>query len=320
MSVNTDFKANTGKVSGISVKELVKSLLSQNLIDDDEAEIIKEHGIIKIGNKIIPIIDGAPNLLDGMTPVYWDSQNNEITGNDEAFDITQYYSYSKTDKRWANAKTEDGSYWVWIPRFAYKITQGAYTANAGKIEIQFIDRYNYFIKDELDAEGYKIIEKQDESVLKVNPNEVTYTGDVQNEYLVHPAFTSNADNGGGFGELSGIWVAKFEMSQEKSEDGLNWEAIDTNEDNKLYGDMLTTNAGNTQENLRIVSKPDNFISWRSSYKTAYFNSKNYYKVGKSHLMKNSEWGAIAYLTYSEYGLNGVDIGRSPSRFAGGRTW
>ena len=24
-------------------------------------------------------------------------------------------------KRWANAKSADGSYWVWIPRYAYKI-------------------------------------------------------------------------------------------------------------------------------------------------------------------------------------------------------
>ena len=28
---------------------------------------------------------------------------------------------------------------------------------------------------------------------------------------------------------------------------------------------------------------------------------------EAHLMKNSEWGAVAYLTQSKYGRNGVEI-------------
>ncbi len=31
----------------------------------------------------------------------------------------EWYSYE--DKKWANAQTQDGSMWVWIPRYAYRI-------------------------------------------------------------------------------------------------------------------------------------------------------------------------------------------------------
>ena len=41
--------------------------------------------------------------------------------------IQNWYDYDK--KQWANAKTLDGSYWVWIPRYAYKITSGFHCAS-----------------------------------------------------------------------------------------------------------------------------------------------------------------------------------------------
>ena len=49
-------------------------------------------------------------------------------------------------------------------------------------------------------------------------------------------------------------------------------------------------------------------SWRdikigNCYTTAY----NYDRSKESHMMKNSEWGAVAYLTHSQYGRNGKEI-------------
>ena len=75
----------------------------------------------------------SPKLASGMIAVYWDSNGNEITGNDTNFVYNDWYDYSKTslsfgtdylESKWANAKTSDGSYWVWIPRFAYNIQNG----------------------------------------------------------------------------------------------------------------------------------------------------------------------------------------------------
>ena len=54
-----------------------------------------------------------PKLITGMTPIYWDENNTEIIVTESNKD--KWYNYKQ--KRWANAKTEDGSYWVWIPRY-----------------------------------------------------------------------------------------------------------------------------------------------------------------------------------------------------------
>ena len=53
----------------------------------------------------------------------------------------------------------------------------------------------------------------------------------------------------------------------------------------------------------MIIKP-NIYSWRgisvsNIFKTAY----NYYRELDSHMMKNTEWGAVAYLSHSKYGIN-----------------
>lgn len=51
----------------------------------------------------------------------------------------------------------------------------------------------------------------------------------------------------------------------------------------------------------MVSKP-NVKSWTDIYiGNCYLNALNYNTTLDSHLMKNSEWGATAYLTHSQYG-------------------
>lgn len=59
-----------------------------------------------------------PEMLDGMMGIYWEENGNEtriVSEND-----ANWYSYSKNNFRMANAKTEDGNYWVWVPRFLFK--------------------------------------------------------------------------------------------------------------------------------------------------------------------------------------------------------
>jgi len=54
-------------------------------------------------------------------------------------------------------------------------------------------------------------------------------------------------------------------------------------------------------------------SWRNiNIANMYENSRNYgdslgHDEYESHLMKNSEWGAVAYLTHSRYGRNGTEV-------------
>ncbi len=58
----------------------------------------------------------APQIADGLTPVII-GDNGEITK------VSQYDNnwYDYEHQKWANAQSEDGSLWVWIPRYAYKI-------------------------------------------------------------------------------------------------------------------------------------------------------------------------------------------------------
>ena len=69
----------------------------------------------------------TPDLADGkLTPIKWvDGNVVETTANDP-----DWYSYTTTDKKWANAKTSDGSLWVWIPRYAYQIADNYHTNSA----------------------------------------------------------------------------------------------------------------------------------------------------------------------------------------------
>ena len=73
----------------------------------------------------------TPNI-GGMIPIKWNGSSwVETTVNDP-----DWYDY--TAKKWANAKTSDGSMWVWIPRYAYSVTSGYHSSNAGTIEVEFM--------------------------------------------------------------------------------------------------------------------------------------------------------------------------------------
>lgn len=210
------------------------------------------------------------------------------------------YTGNVTTSKWANAMTTDGSMWVWIPRYAYKITSGYHTngATGGTIEIKFLKNGTN-----------EFLDGTNETVL-TDPSQVTYTDNVQNEWLVHPAFTANANNGGGFGEISGFWFAKFEIS------GL------TAVENDVITSAVFKSAPGV-ESLRRVSIGDFYKFARQQLYGETGTQDNadgftYTSFGQSHIIKNSEWGAVAYLAQSAYGANGTGIeGNTSSYITGG---
>ncbi|MCL2859873.1 MAG: type II secretion system GspH family protein [Oscillospiraceae bacterium] len=271
-------------------------------------------------------IVSPPKLASGMKAVYWakddsgdidtlNPANNTteiVQGDNPNFKIENWYNYvagdnitdSKTS-RWANAKTEDGSYWVWIPRYEYKIDytgvkQGVNTdvTKAGKIEINFIPT-----SAKSGASGYTTATSKGQVVNGVTVDAgITVSSD---GYIIHPAFTDGTNNGYANGEwdseLSGFWVAKFEMSMEKD------------------GKYEPSDVGNyaISSNIKAVSKPG-VSSWTDiNIANSYENSFNYDRAKESHLIKNSEWGAVAYLTHSQYGRNGTEVSTNNCGFTGG---
>ena len=258
----------------------------------------------------------APVLTSNMTPIKWDGYTETETTEDDA----DWYSYERQSSttenggtsRWANAKNSDGSYFVWIPRFAYKITY--YTDESkqaiseeetlyANIDIVFLEGTSNNYVDKNGVAG----------VAQTIPADVGegYTNSQKNgdKYTVHPAFTNGASNGYANGEwdreIEGFWVAKFEMSMET--DGSHTETA-----SRDIGNVLINTS------IKAVSKPG-VSSWRYiAIENCYTNGLNYESSSNSHAMKNSEWGAVAYLTYSEYGRNGtkVTINNSSSYITG----
>ena len=207
----------------------------------------------------------TPKLGSGMTPIKWNGSSwVNTTGSDK-----DWYDY--TAKKWANAKTSDGSMWVWIPRYAYSITSGYHSSSAGNIDVEFMKGLT-----------------NETSTGRKSFNNASGQGN----WNIHPAFN--------YGQtVSGIWVAKFEASPE---------GATTNPSNSEYD--------GTGKKLQV--KPG-VSSWSNiAIGNAYTVCLNYNSILNSHMMKNDEWGAVAYLSKSKYGKNAeVTINDNSSYYTGG---
>ena len=308
-------------LAGISISMLVgdNGIISQAQKAKEQTEQAQKDEITGLSNLETSISEAlenvyneekgvnAPKLASNMKLVTFNSSNNTWIE-----DTTQNtYSYIDTSitgntnkSEWANAEvTVDGisSYFVWIPRYAYKITY--YTDENKTIESSTPTAYGTIDVKFIKGTG-KIA--TDGTICKyANENP-----DVTKNYVVHPAFTKDANYGGGWDdELSGIWIGKYEASLANKNDGSN---IIPNDSNANI--LLSENADKT-----IVTKPG-YRSWTyCTIGNMYTNSLAYDSNLKSHMLKNSEWGAVAYLSYSQYGRNGseVDQDRNGQYLTGG---
>ena len=172
---------------------------------------------------------------------------------------------------------------MWIPRYKYIL----FNPNYNILAEQVID-----IKFESGTETTGIVSCTD--TLNQNDSDgnsisETCTNASWGSSYTHPAFTF------GCTELTGFWTGKFEVSTTNS----------------------TCNNNPTEDNCNVVStvtiKP-NVSSWQTANIATYFTSiqniKTEYGIssGDSHMIKNMEWGAVAYLKQSKYGLGVTDIG------------
>ena len=259
---------------------------------------------LKDTGKTISSTPNAPYMYSGFQKVAWKTDGTEFTPttNSEWF---EYKAISGTGdnktSRWANAKnTADGSYFVWIPRFAYRIV---YWDKNYKNVVGYYDG-----RGMVDVKG-NVKEKTVDSekvTMTLDPGVDTVTKDGIG-YIVHPAFDNSINNGGWSKKISGFWVAKYEMSREDYDSTLT-----TADKWKPHG-AANNGGGNTEitdsnkASIRAVSKP-NVTSWRNiTIGNCYANSYGYDRAKESHLMKNSEWGAVAYLTHSKFGRNGTEV-------------
>ena len=265
-----------------------------------------------------------PELMQGMKAIKFTDPSGDTEGTIQSVangsTTTDWYDYE--DKKWANAQTEDGSMWVWIPRYAYKVN-----ADTKTFDIVFLIGTTDDYYENGQRKTAKRQKKADETI------------DTSTGYTVHPVFTNESSigyaNGGWNQELTGIWVAKFEAgyatsngnSATKKSSSVNYSqdvvwanAAETGgKDGNLsarnwidgvYGSTTTAIKYPTFQGLTYSM---NYINHNDAFNISRVLTENgnIYGLSKnstdSHLMKNSEWGAVAYLAQSQYGLNGTDI-------------
>ena len=264
-----------------------------------------------------------PELMQGMKAIKFTDPLGDTEGTvQQVSDSTSTDWYDYNSKKWANAQTEDGSMWVWIPRYAYKVNADTKTFDVVFLIGTTDDYYENGVRKTAKRQT-----KTDETV------------DTTTGYIVHPAFTNESSigyaNGGWNQELTGIWVSKFEAgfatsngnSAPKKASSVNYSQTSVwasgyetggndgslsarNWIDGVYGSTTTAIKYPTFQGLAYSM---NYINYNDAFSIsrALTENGNIYGLSKSttdsHLMKNSEWGAIAYLAQSQYGLNGTNI-------------
>ena len=240
-----------------------------------------------------------PVLAEGMIPITYDGSKwvkADIYGA-----YNEWYDYD--NKKWANAvmvtsSTRDKymnaskgtevpendilAYYVWIPRYKYQLFNATYASGTSPhvIEVAFENGTNT-TGNVTCTHGTNGAES-----CQNNSNGNWYT---------HPAFTMiNAQ--GNKTEYKGIWVGKFEVSG-------------------------STNAPRIKPgvaSLRSITVANMYSVGKLFRSTDYITS-NGINQSDSHMMKNIEWGAVAYLKQSNYGLGITDItiNNNSSYYTGG---
>ena len=214
----------------------------------------------------------APVLASNMIPVYYDEANNVWKKADKNNSQKEYrwYSYESSGEykgMWANAVTVKDT-----NRQTYLNANPGTTIPMDDINTMWvwIPRFNAVTPSNYNGGT------------KANPGAIDVTFVKQNETAID-AFTF------GDKELSGFWYGKFEI-----------------------GGTLASSCTNETCNVsNIVVKP-NVSSIRSqTVSSFFFASRSMEQTGNSfgfvssevdtHMSKNNEWGAVAYLTQSIYG-------------------
>ena len=236
------------------------------------------------------VTPNTPVLADGMIPIKWDGSKWVKASTDN------WYNYS--NKEWANAvmvrtdkdsnvngsrsreqymSADEGTkilesdilaYYVWIPRYKYQL----FNVNSEKMDpIEICTQF----------EGKDTTKS---------------TGSTNGSWLTHPAFTFGTD------ELSGIWVGKFETSVDIN-DICYTNPINSNCNKELSSPRIKSNV----LSLTYQQVVNQFKTSKKFGTTNYLTSNGVSNID-AHMMKNTEWGAVAYLKQSRYGLGTTRIG------------
>ena len=220
-----------------------------------------------------------------------DNFNNNIITTDNK-NIILYYNFMDgidiPNGTVISDKYEVGTlaFFTWIPRYKYKVwnieknsSQYSYTDDNGNIYEPYSKGIDIIWENGTNTTGtiqcnYSINNSLESLFIDDYTNNLTLSEKCignNGEYYTHPAFNFNE-------KVTGFWVAKFETSGTIEEplslpDNISLE-------NSNINDIFTSGTSITKNNLYSIAN-ENLTS---------------------HVLKNTEWGAVSYLTHSIYGL------------------
>ena len=223
---------------------------------------------------------------------------------------------------------------VWIPRYKYKVwnynADGTATSNEQQIEITF-EKDNKNTSEIACQDAISGTDGDPSETCKLKATNSTCTdATCNNKTYTHPAFTFGNE------EKKGFWIGKFEVSATSSLDLTTISYKEKNINENVVTDKIAYYNNEDVVVKKLLHEPDfyctilydgtristcsatyfsltkpNIYSWRYGvvklYEDSIMNmrsSNNSYGLSSStdtHMIKNSEWGAVAYLSYSKYG-------------------
>ncbi|MDD3392386.1 MAG: hypothetical protein PHE54_02495, partial [Bacilli bacterium] len=213
------------------------------------------------------ILNGSdPILEDGMIPIVYDETETRWQKADTS---STWYDYD--NQMWANAVlvTEDS-------RSSYQSAASGTTIDEGDIlaYLVWIPRYEY-----------ETITSTTATEIKVNFISIDTT-EASDNYIIHPAFTFGDE------ELSGIWVGKFETSTDVTSTCYTSPSTDNCVDvNPMIVPNVSSLRNQTVSTMFTTIQKINGVTYGLA-------------TGDAHMMKNTEWGSVAYLSQSIYGKYG----------------
>ena len=239
-----------------------------------------------------------PVLAEGMIPITYDRTN--WVKADQYGAYNDWYDYG--NQKWANAVMVTSSkrdtymnadigtiipendilaYFVWIPRYKYKLFNASY---ANGTSPQVID---VTFENGTSTTGTV-------TCTYASNGAETCQNKANGNWFTHPAFTF------GDTEVKGIWVGKFGTTGSTT--------------------IPTVKPGISALNI-ISTEMSSMYNTGLSFRSANYLTSNGVNQADSHMMKNIEWGAVAYLKQSNYGLGITDItiNSNSSYYTGGGT-
>ena len=233
-----------------------------------------------------------PVLAEGMIPITYDG--NKWVKADEYGTYNNWYDYG--NQKWANAvmvtstkretymnadvgitipENDILAYYVWIPRYKYKLFNATYASGTTE---QLID---VVFENGTSTTGTV-------TCTYASNGAETCQNKANGNWYTHPAFTMiNAS--GNKTEYKGIWVGKFETT----------------------GDTTTPTIKPGISSIRNITVGRMYNTGKLFRSTNYLTTTGA-NESDSHITKNIEWGSVAYLKQSIYGLGITDITNNSS--------